>query len=114
MNEEHQRVLQFVLDGLECVGGEILGEFARRHGAGGEAGEELPRDEDQQGGEESGIRLCLVQASRAQRLAPGRAGARLHKAEPYATKQNRHQEYRLVRHHRGGGHGESGKQHAAG
>ena len=28
VDEEHQRVLQFVLDGLEGVGGEVLGELA--------------------------------------------------------------------------------------
>ena len=49
VDEEHQRVLQFVLDGLEGVGGEVLGELACRHGPGGEAGEELPGDQDDEG-----------------------------------------------------------------
>ena len=70
VDEEHQRVLQFVLDGLEGVGGEVLGELACGHGSGGEAGEELPGDEDYKRGEEGevgGDRSLTVAA----RIGPG-------------------------------------------
>src|ERR1019366_8214197 len=55
VDKEHQRVLEFVLDVLERVGGEVLGELAGGHGSGGEAGEKLPGDEYEERGEEGGI-----------------------------------------------------------
>ena len=64
VDEEHQRVLEFVLDGLERVGGEVLGELACRHRPGGEAGEKLPGDEDEQGREQVGTGLAGLSRSR--------------------------------------------------
>ena len=43
VDEEHQRRWQLVRERLEPVGGEVAGELAGGHGAGGDAREDLPR-----------------------------------------------------------------------
>ena len=114
VDEEHQRVLQLVRIAWKRVSGEVLGEFARGHGAGGEAGENLPRDEYEERSEQRSQKWhnppadALPCASRLESRQP--IGCPTTRPSPHATEQYRNQKYRLVRHHRRRRHRERGKQ----